>query len=199
MLRWSQIAALYTLLGALAFVAVAVWQGQPPWQHPTPWLSLAPRARLTYSVLGGLCFGGLVVVGTRFAVSRYTWARTLHGALRPLARGMSPAVIVAVALLSSLGEELLFRRLLQPWIGLVPQALVFGLAHQIPGPSRWVWAGWATAVGLVLGIMFQLTGSLLGPIVAHAVVNGLNLSYLKAHDPEGRRHLGGLLGQQPDS
>jgi hypothetical protein len=46
--------------------------------------------------------------------------------------------------------------------------------------------------------MFQLSGSLLGPVVAHAVINGLNLSYLRAHDPQARRELGGLLGQQPN-
>jgi len=32
--------------------------------------------------------------------------------------------------------------------------------------------------------MFQLTGSLVGPVVTHAVVNGLNLAYLKHHDPK---------------
>jgi hypothetical protein len=45
--------------------------------------------------------------------------------------------------------------------------------------------------------MFQLTGSLVGPLVAHALVNFLNLSYLKHHDPSPqRRALGGLLGQR---
>ena len=107
---------------------------------------------------------------------------------------MSTSSIGLVAVLSSLGEELLFRGLLQPGVGLVAQALLFGAAHQMPGPSRWVWVAWATVTGLLLGAMFQLTGSLLGPICAHALVNGINLSYLRAHDPDGRRALGGLLG-----
>ena len=68
----------------------------------------------------------------------------------------------------------------------VPQALLFGLVHQLPGPSRWVWAGWAFGVGLVLGIIFQLTGSLLGPLAAHALVNGVNLTFLKHYDPAPR-------------
>ena len=52
------------------------------------------------------------------------------------------------------------------------------------------------AIGLLLGAMFQLTGSLVGPLAAHALINALNLLYLKRHDPKPpRRALGGLLGQ----
>jgi hypothetical protein len=31
--------------------------------------------------------------------------------------------------------------------------------------------------------LFEVTGSLLGPFAAHALVNGVNLSFLKNHDP----------------
>jgi hypothetical protein len=52
-------------------------------------------------------------------------------------------------------------------------------------------------MGLMLGAMFQLTGSLVGPLVAHALINGFNLQYLREHDPEPpRRSLGGLLGDK---
>jgi membrane protease YdiL (CAAX protease family) len=101
-----------------------------------------------------------------------------------------------LAVLSSTGEELLFRGLAQPYLGLILQALVFGLLHQMPGPSRWIWVTWASLVGLGQGIIFQLTGSLVGPLLAHALVNGLNLAYLKHHDPNPPRSpLGGLLGR----
>jgi membrane protease YdiL (CAAX protease family) len=195
MLRWSRVAGAYLLLAVAAFVATSLWRGASPLVHPEPWLVLAPRASHTYSALIGAAFGGLVVMLTRLSVERWGWARSLHTALRPVARGMSAPVIVGVAALSALGEELLFRGLLMPAIGLLPQALVFGVVHQLPGGSRWVWVGWASVVGLALGATFQLTGSLVGPIVAHALVNGVNLAYLKAHDPNQRRVLGGLLGQ----
>jgi membrane protease YdiL (CAAX protease family) len=42
---------------------------------------------------------------------------------------------------------------------------------------------WAFAVGLALGALFEGTGSLLGPLAAHALVNGVNLTFLKHHDP----------------
>ena len=45
--------------------------------------------------------------------------------------------------------------------------------------------------------MFQLTGSLVGPIIAHALVNAVNLVYLKNYDPAPQRKaLGGLLGER---
>jgi len=31
--------------------------------------------------------------------------------------------------------------------------------------------------------LFDLTGSLLGPFAAHALVNGVNLQFLKRHEP----------------
>lgn len=191
MLRWG--AAAYALLGILVLVAVDLIRGGSGFVHPEPWLSLEPVKSHIYSLVFGLAFGGLLVLVTRAAVPRFLWAKHLHAALRPVARQMSGGLILLMAALSAFGEELLFRGLLSPLIGVVPQALLFGLAHQMPGRSRWVWVAWATVVGLLLGGMFQLTGSLLGPIAAHALVNALNLAYLKAHDPTPERSLGGLL------
>jgi membrane protease YdiL (CAAX protease family) len=194
MLRWG--AAAYALLGILAFALAELIRGESPLVHPEPWLGLSPAARHVYSAACGLALGLLVVVSTR-VVGRFDWARRLHVALRPVARGLSRGAILVLAALSAVGEELLFRGLLAPLVGLVPQALLFGVAHQIPGASRWVWVAWAAAVGLALGALYQLTGSLVGPVVAHALINALNLSYLKAHDPAPRPALGGLLGQEP--
>jgi uncharacterized protein len=194
MLRWG--AAAYALLGVLALVVVDLWRNGSAFFHPEPWLVLDAPARHFYSALLGLAFGALVVAGTRSAVSRFRWAKGLHAALRPFAHGMSPSTIVVVAGLSSFGEEMFFRGLLAPAIGIIPQALLFGAAHQITGSSRWVWVSWATVVGLSLGVMFQLTGSLFGPLLAHAMVNALNLAYLKSHDPAPRHGLGGLFRRE---
>jgi membrane protease YdiL (CAAX protease family) len=134
------------------------------------------------SALLGLAVATAIIAFTRVTVPRFGWAQRLHAELRPVARDLTPGQILVVAGLSSLGEELLFRGLLVPLAGVVPAALIFGLAHQIKGPSRWVWTGWATVVGLALGGAFALTGSLIGPLLAHAIVNAANLSYLRDHD-----------------
>jgi uncharacterized protein len=197
MIRWGRFAAAYAFLGVISAGIAIVWRDGSPLVHPEPWLELPARTSHVYSIALGLAFSGAIVFSTRVLVTRAIWARKLHTELRPFARAMSGGGILVLAVLSSIGEELLFRGLLQPWLGLLPQALLFGIVHQLPGASRWVWVGWATAVGVALGAMFQLTGSLAGPLVAHAVINGLNLLFLKSHDPEPpRRSLGGLLSQR---
>lgn len=197
MLLWGWFAIAY---GALSVFAVAVgyaWHGEWPLFHRDPWLPLPAPLANAYGLLLGCAFAGLVVVATRISVQRFFWARRLHRELQPFARAISSTGVVSLALLSASGEELFFRGLLQPSVGLLLQALIFGFLHQLPGPSRWVWASWAAAVGLALGALFQLTGTLLGPIAAHALINGMNLAYLKHHDPEPQhRAVGGLFGER---
>jgi uncharacterized protein len=178
-----RIAGGYVLLAILATALVLALRGGLPWEHPAPWLTLAPTEALGLSAGLGVGLGLLSVLLTRVAVTHFGWARGLHAELRPVARDLTLGRILVISCFSSIGEELLFRGMLQPWVGLVPGALLFGLVHQIPGPSRWVWVGWATAVGLGLGAIFQLTGSLLGPLLAHAIVNAINLGFLRDHDP----------------
>ena len=188
MIRWGRIAAAYA---ALCLVALALaWPHGSPLRYPQgeslpgSVLHLLGGGSGDWWSLGlGIAFGTAVVLTSHFTVRRYTWARRLHLELQPFARGLSPVAVIVLALLSAAGEELLFRRLLQPWMGLWPQALLFGLVHQLPGRSRWVWVAWAFAVGLALGALFEATGSLLGPLAAHALVNGVNLSFLKRYDP----------------
>lgn len=194
MIRWTAVAGIYGFLGLIA-ASAAYFLHESPWTHPDPWLELSPWAAHGYSAILGLTFGLVVVVLTRTLVERVRWARTLHAELRPLARDLPPSAVLSLALLSSLGEELLFRSLLQPATNLWIQAAVFGLIHQLPGRARWIWVAWATIMGTALGALFAGTGSLLGPLLAHALINGMNLRFLQTHDVTPQRHsLGGLLG-----
>ncbi len=194
MIRWTAVAGIYGLLGLAAGFGAYSWH-ESPWQYQDPWLELSPLAAHGYSALLGLTWGLVVVLGTRSLVHRSAWARTLHAELRPLAQGLPGGAILTLALLSALGEELLFRSLLQPATNLGVQAVVFGLVHQLPGRARWIWVAWATIMGLALGALFALTGSLAGPVLAHALINGMNLRFLQTHDvAPPRRGLGGILG-----
>ena len=180
----AKVAVCYSMLAALSIALSLALREGVPWEHPSPWLRLGAPVRHLASGALGAAFGAMLVVLTRAMVARFAFARRLHVELRPVAVAMSQGQILLLAGLSSLGEELLFRGLLAPTLGLLPQALLFGLAHQIRGPSRWVWVAWASAVGLGLGLVFAATGSLVGPLVCHAVVNAVNLSFLRDHDPD---------------
>src|SRR5690606_9685600 len=119
--RWSRLAIVYALLGIVAAMVALLWRGTP-WMHPEPWLDLSPEGAHLYSALLGLTVGLGVALLPRPLVARFDWARRLSDELRPVARQMSTSGIVAVALLSSFGEELLFRSVVQPATGLWVQA-----------------------------------------------------------------------------
>jgi membrane protease YdiL (CAAX protease family) len=195
MLKWQTVAVAYALLGSLAAALAVALRDGSPFFHPAPWLSLDDTVRVGSSLLLGLALSVVLVLSTRVAVERWTFAQRLHADLRPVARNLTGPSIIIIATLSSLGEELFFRGFLTPYLGgIVVQAILFGLAHQVSGKSRWVWVTWASLVGLCFGAIFALTGSLVGPIAAHAIVNGYNLTFLRNHDPTPKdRRLGGLF------
>lgn len=82
--------------------------------------------------------------------------------------------VVAAPLL----EEFLFRGIVQknfvnafgPLTGIVVASLLFGAIHLIPQQVVY-----ATLLGLILGTVYCLTGSLLGSIAVHFVNNGLTV------------------------
>jgi len=175
----------YGFLSAIAVAIALLLRDGPAWEHPAPWLALRKPTAIALSAVLGLVVSAVVIAATRIVVVRFHWGQRLHRDLRPMARDLSLGHILMLAGLSSLGEELLFRGLLTPAIGVGLSAALFGLAHQIGGPSRWVWVGWATVIGAGLGAVFAATGSLVGPLLAHAIMNAVNLAYLRDHEPHG--------------
>jgi uncharacterized protein len=195
MFRWGRASVAYALIAMGALATGLGFERGSLLSYPGPWLPLEGAEALAFSLVLGAAFAAAVVVGTRVLVENVGWAKNLHRDLRPMTLRLDGAGIVVIATLSAVAEELVFRGLLMPWLGLVPQALLFGVVHaQLSGPSRWVWVAWASVVGLALGAIFALSGSLLGAMLAHATINGLNLLYLKSHDTAPPRNsLGGLL------
>lgn len=91
--------------------------------------------------------------------------------LEPLAWGD----LIWMGLLPGLSEELLFRGVMLPAIGLnvygiVFSSLCFGVLH-LSGLQQWPYVIWATLIGLVLAYSALLSGNLLVPIVAHVSTN----------------------------
>jgi len=173
----------YALLSAIGLGLSLGIRGASPFVHPEPWLALAPVVAASTSVALGVALAFALTLATRASALRFVWASKLCTELRPFARSLTPGQVLLVAGFSSLGEELLFRGFLLPLVGIIASSVVFGLAHQMRGPSRWIWVIWATAAGLAFGLIFRLTGSLVGPLVAHALTNLVNLGFLKTFEP----------------
>ncbi len=182
----------YGGLAALALGLAALREESP--FITTPLLPMSAPALVATSLSLGLGVAAVTVFGTRGLVRRFAWAMALHEALRPSVKDASTARLVGVAIASGLGEELFFRGLLVPVLGIVGSSLLFGALHQAPGKARFVWAAWAAVMGLVFAALFSLTGSLVGPIAAHVAINAANLVFLRDTAPAPKpRRLGGLL------
>jgi uncharacterized protein len=83
--------------------------------------------------------------------------------------------LVWLALLPGLSEELLFRGVMLPGLGLnligvAATSACFGVLH-MSGRDQWPYALWATIVGGLLGLSALMTGNLMVPVVAHVVAN----------------------------
>ena len=128
---------------------------------------------------------GLVAAAVVILLSDQLTRRTRAGSdlarsLAQLLGRLSPAECVLLAAASGVAEEAFFRGALQPHVGLVAASLLFGLAHFVPRRELVPWSLFAVGAGLLLGVLFESTGNLVAPVVAHASINAVNLWLLSS-------------------
>jgi len=164
------------LYGAMALVGLLIAAGRG---NPDLFRLGTPEA---WQLLMGPVVGfavGLAVVGlTRVATRHLQWARDLHSSFHDLLGPLTGQEIVILALASAIGEEILFRGALLPWLGVWLQALVFALLHVGPGRRFLPWTLSALVLGLAFGWLATWLGSLGAPIAAHFAINFLNLRHI---------------------
>jgi membrane protease YdiL (CAAX protease family) len=165
------------LYGALALLAILVSAGRG---DPDPYRldDSVSWGMLAISPLIGLAIAALIVWLTRIVTARFAWAKTLHRDFRELLGPLTTREIIILAAASSIGEELLFRGTLLPWIGVWPQAVIFAFLHVGPGRRFLPWTASALVLGVGLGYVANVTDNLGAPIVAHFTINLLNLRYI---------------------
>ena len=98
--------------------------------------------------------------------------------LKPAFGGLQVLDLVAISIAAGIGEELLFRGVLQSEVGLVLASLVFGLLHT-GGSGTLAFGCWVAVMGGVLGGLAIWTNGLLAPIVAHAAYDAAALAYIR--------------------
>jgi len=158
------------VLAVLALIGLGLRDG-------SPLRGLLPVGDPWLAVFGGTAAGvllALVGLGARWTRS----GRHLEKLQRDLVGHWSTADAVAVALLSGLAEEALVRALLQPFLGLVPAALLFALLHIVPDRRAWMWPVVAFGFGIVLGLLFDHWGYP-AAAAAHVTVNLIGLLRLR--------------------
>jgi hypothetical protein len=154
------------------------------------WAVLSREDELRYDASPGVVLAalGLTVAFTAFNFGLFFSSRRtaltrevnefLEGAIFPLVRQASFPELLLGAAMAGFSEELFFRGMLQPAIGLPAASLVFGLLH---GPSRGLWplAVWAAGAGALLGLVHTATGNLLLPTLVHALYDAAALLYVR--------------------
>src|SRR5690625_4573233 len=164
------------LLAQTAVVALAVllaWlAGLQPWRHSD------------YS-LRAVSLAVAAIFPLVPADKYWRWAREMQAVATRLAAllfaGRVPGAIVAVSVLAGVGEELLFRGVIQTWlgqqtspvIGLIGASVLFGLTHAV---SR-SYAVLTAVVGAYLGLLYHWSGNLFIPVVVHALYDWVALHY----------------------
>ncbi len=169
---------------ALAGVAVAGgWLFHQPVLADFHWSLPAAALGAVAAIPPLLLFYGLLRSTWRPLMEIRQWFRVV---LRPLVCRWSVAQLAVVSILAGIGEELLFRglvqggltRLLGPVLAVSIASLLFGLVH-------WVNAAYAVLAGLIgvyLGVEWLLSGNLLAPILTHGIYDFLALLYyLRMH------------------
>ena len=172
-------AAWLAVSGLIYLPATALAAGWVVWSHG--WAEAAARQVGTAPLMAlcvGLVTGGVFALGSQQITPHFAWGRDMADALSAQLGGLSPRVTLAMAVLSSVGEEWVFRGLLQPAIGLIPASILFGLVHiPMERALRW-WPLLAFAIGLCMGALYDAFGGLVAPIAMHFAINALNLRWL---------------------
>ncbi|MDX9723236.1 MAG: CPBP family intramembrane glutamic endopeptidase [Myxococcota bacterium] len=165
--------AFYTGLAAISFLIgwYALERNIFLWYRPE-------YASLPLSVALGAAGGGLVVLLSRLLERWAAWARELSRLLGQMLGQLDHNAIIVLSVFSALGEEALFRGLLQPELGIVWSSLIFGLLHIGPDRRYLSWTMMAIGMGFGFGGLFVLSGNLLAPILAHFTINYFNLHAL---------------------
>ena len=166
----------YALMGAAALIWRLVADGALPWAESPD----SPALPIHVRAAAGLAAGAVLVVASRVWTARSEAGRALAAELARLLGPLSHVRAWGFAAASGLAEEAFFRGALQPRVGWLAATLIFAAAHFVPAPKLWSWSVFALAAGALFGGLFAATGDLLAPLLAHVLVNGLNLRWLAA-------------------
>jgi hypothetical protein len=128
--------------------------------------------------LAGVLAGALAVLLSRALARQTAWGGRSARALGALLGPLPIPHCLLLALASGVAEEAFFRGAVQPRVGLLVASLLFGAAHFVPRRELLPWSLSALAAGLGLGLLFEATGNLVAPVVAHATLNAVNLRWL---------------------
>ncbi|MDH3253408.1 MAG: CPBP family intramembrane metalloprotease [Acidobacteriota bacterium] len=174
LLNWAW--SFYLLLAVAGILWLGLRHGEIGlgWFVGEKWL-----ADLGLGLLTGGLMSGAWVVGRRSLRE----ARRIEEYFAAVLGGLTGSEALALAVLSAIAEEFFFRGAVQDAWGFLAAAGLFTFLHVGPGREFRLWTLFAGIAGLVLGGLMMWRGTLLAPMIAHALVNAIGLSRLAALSP----------------
>ena len=184
-------AVLLELSLGLAAILLGAFLGINPRQHLPAWWDFTGILK-SFGI--GLTVGSVLALGMEF-VSRLPIRsiqkldRVVQSQLHMLLGPMSIPELVLLSLSAGIGEELLFRGLIQGWWmslsetqtflealpGILLSAVCFGFAH----PLSKAYIAIATLAGILFAVLYWATRDLLACVLAHAIYDAIICVYWK--------------------
>lgn len=174
--RWIRHASVFYGLLLAAALALAAFRGASLCFRDAAAARAGPDW-LRDPALGALTAAAAILASHVFT-RRTRAGRELAQAFGALLGPLALRHCVVLALLSGVAEEAFFRGALQPLLGWALASLLFGLVHFVPRREFAVWTLFSIVAGGLLGGLYEWTGNLIAPVVAHVGINAVNLRWL---------------------
>ena len=97
--------------------------------------------------------------------------------LSPSFKNLKLIDVLLLSFIAGFDEEVFFRGLIFPKIGIILSSLAFGILH-FPGKKYWIYAVWATGSAALFAYLFSVSNSLWLPITAHIINNFIGMVLL---------------------
>lgn len=155
--------------------------------RPPGTLSVGDPPALAWGLGSAALLGAACVLGSQWASRHTAWGGRLHEEFHAILGGLDSQRILVLSLLSAFGEEVLFRGVLQPRVGLLLATVLFAALHFPVRRALLPWTAFAFVLGLALGGLTIGVGSLWPAILLHFLVNYFNLHALAEDPPPGEQ------------
>lgn len=163
------------ILGVMAITALILLIIAKVWQKLGSVQILPLQLDLKTLVLGLIVALGITICSAIIYRIWPSYRRSANYYLELVIKPLMWPDLIWLGLLPGLSEELLFRGVMLPAIGLnmlglIVSSLAFGVLH-LSGENQWSYVVWATIIGGILGYIAIITGNLAIPIIAHILTN----------------------------
>jgi membrane protease YdiL (CAAX protease family) len=148
------------------------------WHQNVQTLFASPIARPLDALLITVSGIGFLILGQKLMETHLPSYRYFRQTLAGLLGQFSLAESFWLAFCSAVGEEVLFRGAIQPFLGVWFTSLLFGALHLDPEGGVSSWTLWAMVAGLIMGGSVLAIGSIWPAIAIHFLVNLIGMRSL---------------------